>query len=79
MADHPIRLRVMPQKPRLILVDKLRTDGEPGLQNPLELLTLTPQEARDLRRALERCDEIELATKTVYVVARGGMVEVDHG
>lgn len=69
-----IRIRVIPQRPTLLMVDKI---DQSGIVNVCELLTLTTQEGRDLRRALERCDELDLCGGTVYVVALEGRVEID--
>jgi hypothetical protein len=66
-----IRVRVIDQTPRLYIVDKL---DEAGIKHPCELLTLTPDELRDARAALEAA---ETAPPRAYVVGQDGRAVVD--
>lgn len=77
MAD-PIRVRIPAQEPRLFIVDKLDA-AKPGCSDPCELLTLSEQEAKDLRAALDNALTEGRGNRCLYIVGHDGIVTIDRG
>lgn len=78
---NPIRVRILAalgEDPKAFLVDKL-DETKPGVVTPCELLTLTEQEAKDLRASLDYALAEPAWNVCVYVVGRKGLVTVDRG
>jgi hypothetical protein len=71
MSDKAIRIRVMKQPDRLMLVDKLTRDSV----DLCELITLKDDEARDLGLGIEAARKAKPGT---YVVVRDGQVTIDE-